>query len=163
MLRFIFNTQTCTTPLTGTIRASINIRMIRHAESKNNQVYRDARFLFRGGTPDFDPQGWEDYVSQHRSSDPSLSDIGIRQRDRLAEYLVPHINNQASRNGVDVIVSPMMRTLETIRPTLEQISGARIQVQHSWIVPRIGWLPFEPGAGTWLVSTRYTGTLPELS
>jgi len=42
---------------------------------------------------------------------------------------LPHINNKASRNGVNVIVSPMMRTLETIRPTLEHITGARIHVQ----------------------------------
>ena len=96
--------------------------MIRHAESKNNQVYRDARFLFRGGTPDFDLQGWENHVAKHRSSDPTLSDIGFQQREHLAHYLVPHLRHQAS-HPVEVIVSPMRRTLETIQPTLESIQG----------------------------------------
>jgi hypothetical protein len=62
------------TPLPGTTRASINLRLIRHAESKNNQVYRDARFLFRGGTPDFDQDGWESHVAQYRSQiQPSVT------------------------------------------------------------------------------------------
>jgi broad specificity phosphatase PhoE/ribosomal protein S18 acetylase RimI-like enzyme len=104
----------------GTVRPSIHLRLIRHAESKNNQVYRDARFLFRGGTPDFDEEGWLQYVNQHRSCDPGLSDVGLQQRDCLANYLVPHLTNQASQ-PVQFIVSPMRRTLETIRPTLERL------------------------------------------
>jgi len=99
------------------------LRLIRHAESKNNQVYRDARFLFRGGTPEFDYHGWESYVAQHRSSDPTLSDdVGVQQQVHLTNYLVPHLIHHAS-SPVEVIVSPMMRTLETIRPTLEKLQG----------------------------------------
>jgi broad specificity phosphatase PhoE/ribosomal protein S18 acetylase RimI-like enzyme len=138
------------TPLPGTTRASINLRLIRHAESKNNQVYRDARFLFRGGTPDFDQDGWESHVAQYRSADPTLSDVGFRQGQALADYLVPHLINQAS-HPVEVIVSPMRRTLETIRPTLEQIKGrASICVNalyhesegcHSKDVPEPGMTP----------------------
>mmetsp|Transcript_2463 Transcript_2463/g.3892 ORF Transcript_2463/g.3892 Transcript_2463/m.3892 type:complete len:496 (+) Transcript_2463:61-1548(+) len=105
------------------VRPSIHVRMIRHAESKNNQVYRDARFLYRGGTPDYDEEGWTDYVDQHRRADPGLSDTGTAQRDRLADFLVPHLLNQAS-HPVRVIVSPMRRTLETIRPTLERLHAA---------------------------------------
>ena len=107
----------------GNVRRSISVRMIRHAESRNNQVYRDARFLYRGGTPDFDEPGWTNYVNQHRSADPALSDTGMAQRDRLADYLVPHLLNQAS-HPVRVICSPMRRTLETIRPTLERLQTA---------------------------------------
>jgi N-acetylglutamate synthase-like GNAT family acetyltransferase len=106
----------------GNVRKSISIRMIRHAESRNNQVYRDARFLFRGGTPDFDEKGWTHYVNKYRCSDPSLSDTGSIQRDRLADYLVPHLLNQSSL-PVRIICSPMRRTLETIRPTLERLQG----------------------------------------
>jgi broad specificity phosphatase PhoE len=139
----------------GVVRPSISVRMIRHAESKNNQVYRDARFLFRGGTPDFDEAGWWDYVNHHRSSDPGLSDIGMKQRDHLANFLVPHLQNQAS-HPVRVIVSPMRRTLETIQPTLERLkkSGHAAQVIvnafyhesegcHDRDDPREGMSPYE--------------------
>jgi N-acetylglutamate synthase-like GNAT family acetyltransferase len=112
-----------TTSNEGNVRPSIYVRMIRHAESRNNQVYRDARFLFRGGTPEYDEEGWLNYVNQYRRADPDLSDTGAVQRDRLADFLVPHLLNQAS-HPVRVIVSPMRRTLETIRPTLERLHAA---------------------------------------
>lgn len=99
------------------------MRMVRHAESGNNQVYTDARFLFRGGTPDFDPEGWAKYVEDHRKADPGLSDRGEEQRKRLADFLVPHLLNQAS-HPVRIITSPMRRTLETIRPTLERLQAS---------------------------------------
>ena len=107
------------------VRPSISFHMIRHAESSNNQVYRNARYIYRGGTPDYDKEGWENYVSTHRKADPGLSDIGLRQAEVLAEYMVPHLENQAS-HPVRIITSPMRRTLETIRPTLERLqkSGA---------------------------------------
>jgi len=104
-------------------RRSIHVRFVRHAESRNNQVYRDARFLFRGGTPSFDKDGWINYVNTHRSHDPTLSEVGRRQRDKLADFLVPHLINQASE-PVRVIVSPMRRTLETIQPTLQRLHEA---------------------------------------
>lgn len=104
----------------GLVRPSLSIRMIRHAESQNNQVYRDARFLFRGGTPEFDQEGWNQYVDKHRKADPGLSDTGKQQAQHLADFLVPHLQNQAS-HPVRVICSPMRRTLETIQPTLERL------------------------------------------
>jgi hypothetical protein len=104
----------------GAVRPSISLRMIRHAESRNNQVYRNARYIYRGGTSDFDAQGWETYVDTHRSADPGLSDVGLIQADVLADYLVPHLEHQSS-HPVRIITSPMRRTLETIRPTLERL------------------------------------------
>jgi broad specificity phosphatase PhoE len=83
-----------------------------------NEVYRNARFMFRGGTPEFDEAGWINYVDTHRSSDPGISETGKAQAQHLAEYLVPHLYNQAS-NPVRIITSPMRRTLETIQPTLQ--------------------------------------------
>jgi hypothetical protein len=44
------------------VRRSIKIFMIRHAESQNNEVYRNARYIYRGGTPDFDLAGWTHYI-----------------------------------------------------------------------------------------------------
>ena len=99
------------------VRPSLSVKLIRHAESSNNQVYRDARFLYRGGTPEFDEEGWNAYVNEHRMADPGLSETGSRQAKRLAAFLVPHLTNQAE-HPVNVIVSPMRRTCETIQPTL---------------------------------------------
>ena len=97
----------------------------RHAESQNNEVYRNARYIYRGGTEDFDMAGWEHYVDAHRSADPGLSPTGKRQAEKLADFLAPHLQHQASR-PVRIVTSPMRRTLESIRPTiqrLEQVSS----------------------------------------
>lgn len=105
----------------GKVRRSISIRLIRHAESRNNQVYGEARRLFRGGTPEFDLQGWLKYVDDHRCADPGLSDVGRIQATKLSEYLETHLINQASR-PVRFVVSPMQRAIETIVPTLEALN-----------------------------------------
>ena len=76
--------------------------------------------LRRGGTPDFDEEGWEKYVENHRKADPALSAKGMEQARLLAQYLIPYIEKQAS-HPIRIITSPMLRTLETIRPTLEGI------------------------------------------
>jgi broad specificity phosphatase PhoE len=108
-----------TTVSESKVRPSIALHFIRHAESGNNEVYRNARYICRGGTPDFDEEGWKHYVETHRKADPTLSDKGYKQADYLANnYLVPHLENQAS-HPVRIITSPMRRTLETIKPTLE--------------------------------------------
>jgi broad specificity phosphatase PhoE len=112
------------TALAGAVRPSIAVRWIRHAESRNNQVYRDARVRYGGGTPDFDVQGWQTYVDTHRTADPGLSDpCGNAQADCLADYLVPHWTEQASR-PVRIVVSPMRRTLDTFRPTCQRMELA---------------------------------------
>lgn len=113
------------------VRASIALQLIRHAESRNNEMYRDAHYIYRGGTPEFDQEGWTQYVGSHRSADPFLSEKGTKQADHLASYLVPHLENQAS-HPVRIVVSPMRRTLETIRPTLE-----RLQRQDGGIQPKV--------------------------
>lgn len=71
----------------GKVRRSISIRLIRHAESRNNQVYGEARRLFRGGTPEFDLQGWLKYVDDHRCADPGLSDVGRIQAKKLSKNI----------------------------------------------------------------------------
>ena len=86
----------------------------------NNEVYRKARLLFNGGTPDFDSDGWHEYIDANRSADPGISSRGREQAEKLKEYLLPHLNNQAS-HPVRVITSPMRRTLETILPTLKAL------------------------------------------
>lgn len=107
-----------TTVSESEVRPSIALHLIRHAESGNNEVYRNARYIYRGGTSDFDEEGWKHYVSTHRKADPPLSDKGHQQAECLRKYLVPHLENQAS-HPVRVITSPMRRTLETIKPALE--------------------------------------------
>ena len=104
------------------VRPSIAIRMIRHAESKNNEVYRTARVLFKGGTPEFNLDGWDEYVDKNRSADPAISTTGVEQALKLKDYLVPHLDNQSS-HPVRIITSPMLRTMATILPTLENLKG----------------------------------------
>ncbi|KAG7357195.1 acetyltransferase GNAT domain containing protein [Nitzschia inconspicua] len=102
-------------------RPSIVLHMIRHAESANNEVYRNAKALFRAGKDDFDEEGCDHYVSTHRKADPELSTKGYQQADILANnYLVPHLENQAS-HPIRILCSPMRRTLLTIKPTLERL------------------------------------------
>ena len=57
----------------GQVRRSISIRLIRHGESMNNQVYHDARRIYKGGTPEFDLKGWLKYVDERRVADPGKS------------------------------------------------------------------------------------------
>jgi hypothetical protein len=109
-----------TTVSEGATRRSISIRMIRHAESWNNEVYRNARYIYRGGTADFDEKGWWHYVETHRSADPTLSQVGLEQASKLCSFLVPNLTNQAS-NPVQIICSPMRRTLDTIAPTIREL------------------------------------------
>lgn len=109
-----------TTVSESAVRPSISLQLIRHAESNNNEVYRNARYIYRGGTPEFDEPGWFHYVETNRNADPCLSTKGYQQAQKLASYMVPHLENQASL-PVRIITSPMRRTLETIQPTLEKI------------------------------------------
>jgi broad specificity phosphatase PhoE len=109
-----------TTVSESAVRPSISLHLIRHAESNNNEVYRNARYIYRGGTPEFDEPGWFHYVETNRSADPCLSPKGYQQAQKLASYMVPHLENQAS-HPVQIITSPMRRTLETIQPTLETL------------------------------------------
>jgi len=111
----------------GTVKPSIKLYMIRHAESMNNEIYRQARMLFKGGTPQFDLKGWESYVDQHRTADPSISPKGEQQSEKLKEYLVQHLNSQAS-HPVKIITSPMNRTLRTIMPTLRELERHKVEV-----------------------------------
>ena len=101
----------------GGVKRSVRLLFIRHAESQNNEVYRAARHLYRGGTPDFDLDGWNAYVDANRRADPGLSDRGKVQADRLGKYLVRHLGRQASR-PVRVVTSPMKRTIESLLPAL---------------------------------------------
>ena len=41
----------------GKVKKSINVQLIRHAESNNNEVYRAAHEKFHSGTPRFDLKG----------------------------------------------------------------------------------------------------------
>jgi hypothetical protein len=87
----------------------------------NNEVYRNARVIFKGGTPEFDLDGWNSYVDLHRRADPGLSERGKIQAQRLATFLSRHLANQASIPA-RIITSPMKRTIETILPTLHALN-----------------------------------------
>ena len=109
------------------VRPSIKILMVRHAESQNNEIYRDARsLLLHKKEGRLDTSAWDDYIATHRQADPGLSTLGIQQSHRLAEYLVPYLSSSLSssssstnhKNSINIITSPMKRTCDTIRPTI---------------------------------------------
>ena len=77
--------------------------------------------IIKGGTPDFDLNGWLKYVDERRVADPGLSDIGKVQAKKLAAYLQPHLTNQASK-PVRFVISPMCRTIETILPSIKALN-----------------------------------------
>ena len=84
----------------GAVRPSIHLRLIRHAESVNNEIYRDARKIYGGGTDSFDLEGWTTYVDSRRDADPGLSAVGIAQAERLAEQLVEELAYTLCADGV---------------------------------------------------------------
>ena len=103
-------------------KPSIAFHMIRHAESNNNRVYADGKVLFREGSSDCDRAGWVKYVDAHRKADPHLSPRGLRQADALSDgYLHPSLFSHQASSPVRILCSPMLRTLLTIRPTLERL------------------------------------------
>lgn len=108
------------------VRRSLALHMIRHAESGNNEVYRNAKLLYRRGADCFDEVRCSKYISTHRRADPELSTKGYQQADTLAEFLTPHLENQASY-PVRILCSPMKRTLLTIKPTLERLQQRKQQ------------------------------------
>mmetsp|Transcript_30001 Transcript_30001/g.64262 ORF Transcript_30001/g.64262 Transcript_30001/m.64262 type:complete len:541 (-) Transcript_30001:2834-4456(-) len=102
-------------------KPSIAFHMIRHAESNNNKVYAKAKDLFRFGSSDFDLDGFSSYVDTHRRADPHLSPLGTLQAATLADdYLNPSLLEHRASSPVRILCSPMLRTLLTIRPTLER-------------------------------------------
>lgn len=116
-------------------RPSLSIRLIRHAESYNNQVYREARQL----PESVDRQ---EYVDTHRDADPGLSDLGHQQAELLSEYLQP----------TQILTSPMKRTLTTIQPLLKRHPNCPVLVHgfyfesegcHVRDQPREGMKPSE--------------------
>jgi len=114
----------------GIVKKSIRLLLIRHAESMNNQVYTDARRLFKVGTADHDARGWANYIGTHRKADPGLSDVGTEQAERLSQYLNTHLLHQAS-HPVNFVVSPMRRTLMTIVPTIKKLETRKGETKTS--------------------------------
>lgn len=62
-----------------------------------------------------------------KTADPNISSNGQIQAERLKDYLVPHLTNQASQ-PIQIITSPMNRTIQTILPTLHQLKGDKLDV-----------------------------------
>jgi len=102
------------------VRKSIRIKFIRHAESRNNEIYAEAGKKFHWGAPTFDQKGWIEYVNAHRDADPGLSRRGEEQAEHLGEYLSKVLEKEGS-SPTYVITSPMRRTIKTVIPTIRKI------------------------------------------
>ncbi|MGK3753290.1 MAG: phosphohistidine phosphatase SixA [Bacillariaceae sp.] len=119
-------------PNVATVKPSVAFHMIRHAESNNNKVYSDAKNLFRFGASDYDEEGFQRYVDTHRKADPHLSPLGLSQAECLAEnYLVTALLEHQASLPLRVLCSPMLRTILTIRPTIERLIMSSLREECS--------------------------------
>mmetsp|Transcript_20185 Transcript_20185/g.45741 ORF Transcript_20185/g.45741 Transcript_20185/m.45741 type:complete len:518 (-) Transcript_20185:63-1616(-) len=103
-------------------RPSIKLVFVRHAESFNNQVYADAHRLYNNGE-EYNETGWNDYVERNRKADPGISKRGHVQSDSLGRHLADTLRKE----DVSFVVSPMARTLDTIRPVLKHMLERKIR------------------------------------
>ncbi len=90
----------------------MRLLIIRHAESSNNAL------AFKLETPD--------YMLQ-RSHDPTITELGVRQAERLAAHLAGTPPADAPPGGkgsygiTHLFASPMLRTLQTSQPVVKAL------------------------------------------
>lgn len=96
----------------------MKLLLIRHAESDNNYLWSQ-----------LGPEGY--WAS--RSADPTITERGFEQADALARHM-----EKVDYGITDLFVSPMLRTVQTARPTVEALS----------LQPRL-WIDIHEDGGLW--------------
>lgn len=94
----------------------MQLLLLRHAESMNNLIATQHAF------PDY---------MRLRSPDPAITERGVVQADALAQHL-----QQVDYGITDIFVSPMLRALQTARPTVRALG----------LVPRM-WIAIHEDGG----------------
>lgn len=128
-------------PSTSTIAPPthvFHVLLIRHAESFNN-VLAEQLQREHGDTP-YNPRASRELVLAYdraRKIDPDLSLLGKKQANLLPEH--PHLMDcrwyELAREGrLRVLTSPMLRTVQTSFPLLQQINA--IQHDYTAATPR---------------------------
>jgi 2,3-bisphosphoglycerate-dependent phosphoglycerate mutase len=112
----------------------MKLLIIRHAESSNNKIALNLDYA--------------DYMRQ-RTADPVITELGVRQAQRLGAHLAGEPPADAPPGGkgsygiTHLYCSPMLRTLQTARPTVEAIG----------IKPKI-WIDIHEHGGMFLGNPR---------
>lgn len=115
-----------------------HVLLVRHAESFNN-VLAEQLQRQHGDTP-YNPHAGRDLVLAYdraRKIDPDLSQLGMKQANLLPEH--PHLMDcrwyELARDGrLRVLTSPMLRTVQTSLPLLQQINA--VQQNYTAATPR---------------------------
>jgi len=100
----------------GTLRRPIGSKpvrviLLRHAETQNNKRSTDMSQGKFSNSSDDTPQ---------RSNDPALTELGIRQSTAVAQFLQNNIDSY----GITVMYcSPMLKTLQTLKPIANALEG----------------------------------------
>jgi len=88
----------------------IRVILLRHAETQNNKRSTDMSQGKCSNSSD-GPQ---------RSNDPALTELGVRQSEAVAEFL---LNNIESYGITAMYCSPMLKTLQTLKPIANALEG----------------------------------------
>lgn len=106
--------------------SSMRVLLIRHAQSQNNVIAREERSV-----PGRSRKEARAAFEKRRYEDPMLSELGSAQAESLGEWLAtdPLLAPFADER-VDVLCSPMQRTMLTARPLLKAFPSWRGHVDE---------------------------------
>ena len=100
---------------------AMKILFIRHGLTKSNVRDYEAYFRFPGNVEkqkEYEKQVCQQQGRMEESGDSVLTDVGIDEAERLRAYWGPLLEGAAKQKKLEVLVSPMHRTLETANPLM---------------------------------------------
>ena len=100
---------------------AMKILFVRHGLTKSNVRDYEAYFRFPDSVEkqkEYEKQVCREQGSQEVSGDSVLTEVGISEAERLRAYWGPLLEGAAEQKKLEVLVSPMHRTLETANPLM---------------------------------------------
>ena len=99
----------------------MKVLIIRHGLTKSNVRDYEAGFRFPNNEEkqsEYKQKVREQQDARELSGDSVLTDVGEQEAVRLGQYWGPLLETTAKRNKLEVLISPMYRTLQTIHPLM---------------------------------------------
>ena len=99
----------------------MKVLIIRHGLTKSNVRDYEAGFRFPNNEEkqsEYKQKVREQQGARELSEDSVLTDVGEQEAVRLGQYWGPLLETTAKRNKLEVLISPMYRTLQTIHPLM---------------------------------------------